>query len=455
MASSSVVREIDHIVRKAMADQAIPGLSLGVSKNGVSLVERGYGYRNVGDELLSTKHTTYRIASLTKQFTAAAIMRLHERGSLSLDDQVRSYFPWLPYAGISVRHLLAQTSGIPNFTALDDLDHLCLKDATPKEVVETVLQIPAAFAPGEDWQYSNTNYILLGMLIELISGASYEETLKKEFFEPLGMNSTGLDDPFAVRGNHAAGYSAFYLGKWEAVRWYPTWEFSTGGLCSTVGDLLKWNLALRRGRVLTADSWEQMARPSALKNGLKTNYGFGLQVLQLGDLREIRHTGGLAGLHTENTMYPEVDVDVVILCNIDMISNYFTIVRPVLELLAGVQRDVPTSTEYRTNRRALEPPESFRIIRGFLRNAFETFPLTERFRRFLTPKRRDALRGLVSLGVPRSIELVSSERWAQRLASFSYRLEFAQSCVRADLRVRDDGCVDHFNIFRWDGNPKS
>jgi len=451
-ADTPVVPDIEAIVHAAMERQHLPGLSLAVARNGEVLCARGFGRRNVGENLLAGPDTIYSIASISKQFTVAALLQLAERGRLRVDDRLRRYFPWFPYGDdIELRHLLTHTSGIPDYFPLDEIDHIGFAEASPRAIAEAVLERGPAFAPGSEYQYCNTGYVLLGAVLEMIAQQSYAQYLQMHVFEPLELTRTGVDDSPAIRSDVAVGCTSFVLGPWELARdYHPAWEFATGGLFSTVTDLLKWNAALRAGRVVSAASFAQMTAQARLSNGHAVNYGWGVGVSEVGGLREIRHTGGLPGIATDNATYPDAGIDIVVFVNHDNCSTYATITRPILALLC----DDPALRsarlpDFSASSGLTERPQAQDWIRAAAAGAVDGVPFSAKFQRFLTPERRARFAELRALGDIRAIALVDAGRRDPE-TSFSYRVDFEREPLLATIAIRDDGLVANLNFIRWD-----
>lgn len=451
-AGTTLANSIDAIVRRAIERQHLPGISIAVTCEGQTLFARGYGMRNIGEALPADADTIYSIASVSKQFAVAALMQLAERGRLRLDDKLSRYFSWHPYGEtVELRHLLNHTSGIPDYFPVENLDRIGFVDASPRDIAETVLNRPPAFEPGAEYQYSNTGYVLLGAVIEAVAEQSYAEYLETHFFKSLDMTRTAVDDAPVIRSNVAIGYTSFALGPLQIARdYHPSWEFATGGLSSTVNDLRKWNRALRRGNVVSTESYAQMTTASVLDNGHPVNYGFGLGVSDVNGIREIRHTGGLPGMSTDNTTYPDRDIDIIAFVNLDGCSMYATVVRPILALLlddpalGGTRRpDLAASSGLD------ERPAAKQWIRSAALGDIGALPFTAKFERFLKAHRPEPYAGLRDCGAVTSIALVDATRRDPE-TTFGYRVDFERGPLLASLTVRDDNRIAGLNFIRWD-----
>jgi D-alanyl-D-alanine carboxypeptidase len=318
-ASFSSTTAIDDYVQERMHKRHIPGVSIGIVQNGKVIQAKGFGVANVELSVPATENTVYQLASVTKTFTAAAIIMLVQEGKLGLDDKVTARLHDLPptWAGVTVRHLLNHTSGIKSYTSVRDFSKTMRKDYTQREIVNLVAKEPPEFAPGEKWSYNNTGYFLLGMLIEKITGKKYGEFLDERIFKPLSMTQSRVNDLHAVIPNRAQGYTwdGKELRNGEYVS--PTQPFSAGMLVSTVDDLLKWDAALLTESLLKKSTLEQMWTPTRLSKGGESDYGFGWSVGKENGHRIVGHGGGIPGFSTQLSRYVDDNLTVIVLTNSD------------------------------------------------------------------------------------------------------------------------------------------
>lgn len=309
--------EVDDYVRAEMEKQHIPGLSLAVVKNGTTEKVAGYGFANVEWNVPVQPNTVFQIQSVTKTFTASAIMLLVEEGKLSLDDNLTNYFSDLPegWGSISVRHLLSHTSGIKDFINEPTVD--MRKDIQPEDVIESLREKPLNFPPGEKYAYSNTGYHLLGMIIRKVTGKAWDEFVKERILEPLAMDDTRVISFSQIITNRAAGYvwedDRIQNGRFIA----PTiLGYAGGGFRSTVLDLAKWDAALYGERILKKSSLEQMWTTAELNNGSRSTYGFGWGLTRYQGHRLISHTGSHAtGFKSVLARFVDDKLTVIILTN--------------------------------------------------------------------------------------------------------------------------------------------
>jgi CubicO group peptidase (beta-lactamase class C family) len=310
---------VDALVEAERERHRIPGISLAVVREGQVVLAKGYGLANVEGSVPAEPDTVYAIYSVTKQFTAAAVMLLVEEGALSLDDPISRHLPDLPpaWGPATVRHLLNHTSGIKSYTSLPDFRQHIRRDMTAEEVLGWVREFPLEFAPGEKHLYNNTGYFLLGLLIEKASGKPYGEYLAERIFRPLGMSATQLDDLREIIPKRASGYSWESERRRNADRVSPTQPYSAGALVSTVEDLARWDAALYGDAILSRVIREQMWTPTRLDDGTTANYGFGFALGSYHGHRTVQHGGGAPGFLTAFHRFPEARLTVIVLTNLD------------------------------------------------------------------------------------------------------------------------------------------
>lgn len=309
---------IDGMFREIVQTNA-PGVAVLIALNGSIVFEKGYGLASIEDRLPVTPETKFRIGSMTKQFTAAAILKLHEEGKLNLDDKLSRFMPGYPRGDeVTIHHLLTHTSGIRDYTQKPDV----LKTATvfiePKDLIKTFENDRYDFDPGKKWSYNNSGYILLGYIIEKISGKPYGDFLHDNFFGPLGMTNTAFPTASDIIEHEAQGYS-HEDGQWKkALNWDMSRVYSAGGLYSTVGDLYRWNEALFNGRVLSEASLKAAFTPVHTADDntpMFEGYGYGWILQELRGVREISHGGKLHGFSSYLLRIQDEKLTVVVLEN--------------------------------------------------------------------------------------------------------------------------------------------
>jgi CubicO group peptidase (beta-lactamase class C family) len=303
---------LDQIAQSYATNNHFMGTVL-VAKADQVLLSKGYGSANLEWNIPNTPSTRFRLGSVTKQFTAASILLLEERGKLKVEDPVKKYMPDAPAAWdkITVFNVLTHTSGIPSFTGFPDYASLEPFPTTAEKLVARFRDKPLDFEPGEKWNYSNSGYVLLGYLIEKISGESYAKFVQENIFTPLGMKDSGYDSNSTVIAHRAAGYARGPDGTVTNAGYIDmTVPYGAGALYSTTEDLLRWEQGLFGGKLLSAASLQKMTTP------FKNNYAFGLGVHTENGHKLIDHNGGIEGFSTNLAYYPEDKITVVVLSNV-------------------------------------------------------------------------------------------------------------------------------------------
>lgn len=313
-----VVREMDELLSKAYPPDG-PGASVIVVKGGKTLLRKGYGMADVELGVKVEPDMVFRLGSITKQFTAVSILMLAEQGKLSLSDDMTKFFPDYPSKGrvVTIEHLLTHTSGIKSYTSIPAWRGMWRKDMTVAELIDLFKNEPPDFEPGTQWAYNNSGYILLGAIIEKLSGMSYEQFVQKNIFEPLGMKHTFYGSASRVIPRRVPGYSMTREGLRNAEYLSMTQPYAAGSLLSNVDDMALWDAALYTEKLFKQSSLQKAFTPYVLKDGTTTNYGFGWGRLEYEGRTVIEHGGGIHGFSTIGIRMPEDGIYVCILTNRD------------------------------------------------------------------------------------------------------------------------------------------
>lgn len=312
VAGQDKIPRMEQVIQSFVTAKQFMGAVL-VSKDGQTVLDKGYGYANLEWSIPNSPDAKFRLGSITKQFTAASILLLEERGKLSAGDPVKKYMPNAPAAWdkITIYNLLTHTSGIPNFTSFPEYHASEATSTTPEQLVARFRDKPLDFQPGEKWSYSNSGYVLLGYLLEKISGQSYKDFVQQNIFKPLGMSDSGYDSNAAIIPHRAYGYSPGPNGPQNTGYIDMTIPFSAGSLYSTTHDLLRWEEGLFGGKVLSAASLKKMTTP------FKENYACGLMVRTVKGHSVIEHGGGIEGFNTQLAYYPDEKLILIVLGNLN------------------------------------------------------------------------------------------------------------------------------------------
>ncbi|MBS1719578.1 MAG: beta-lactamase family protein [Armatimonadetes bacterium] len=307
--------KVDDLVLHEMKKSGVPGMSVAVIRNGKVIKLKGYGYANVEHQIKVTPSTVFEIGSVGKLFTASLVMKLVEAGKVKLDESIRTYLPEAPMAWdkVTVRHMLAHTSGIPrDFPNRIDRQ----TDITEAELIKTLRDIPLEFAPGEKWSYSNVGYVTLGYMCSKVSGKPRGELLSELLFKPAGMATARIISDSEIVKNRAAGYF-INDGKFLNQPWEPPTSRAAGssGVYVSLTDMVKWNAALDEDKVLSSHIKKQMWASGVLKDGSKTDYGFGWMVPVINGHTYMGHSGGMPGFAASYRRFPDDHLAVIVLAN--------------------------------------------------------------------------------------------------------------------------------------------
>ena len=433
---------VDDLVREQMRLRHVPGLALAVVRDGRVVKEQGYGLASVELNAPVTPATVFEIGSVSKQITAAAVMLLVEEGKVGLDDPVAKYLPEAPaeWGGVTVRHLLTHTSGLKNYTGLAgfELTERLKRD----EFVRRIAAHPLAFAPGEAHSYGNTNYNLLGFVVEAASGRPYWEFVQERIFRPLGMTSTADRDPRNVIPNRAAGY------EWEGGRlvgrdYDLTDVFSAGAIVSTVRDLVRWDAALESERLLKRSSLELVWSPVRLNGGKSYPYGFGWYIESLRGHRVVRHNGQTAGFAASIARYTDDRLTVIVLTNLGTIGlagrinqQVAKLYVPALSLRELGGRPDPDARLTARLRDALAG-----LLSG--RPSAEAFT-PERFKAVTSESAKGNWQTLASYGAPGALTFVEADASAPR--AFRYKAALGRHLLLLRFALTEDGKISELAV---------
>jgi D-alanyl-D-alanine carboxypeptidase len=373
------VDDLDSLIRAHVRQRNVVGLSVGVVQDGKVILARGYGVRSLESRDSVTPETMFAVGSVTKQFTCGALLLLAQEKKLSLDDRVAKYLPQLTRsADITLLDLGQHVSGYRDYYPLDFVDREMLEPQSADSIIAEYAKRPLDFEPGTRWSYSNTGFLILGQVVQKVSGQPLGEFLTQRFFTPLGMPNTRFDPP-SGGDRMAIGYTSFALS--PAIPATPEgagWAGAAGAIWSTPTDLLAWDLSLLDRKVLTEESYRTLTTPRRMADGRSSGYGCGEFVNERGDAVVIRHGGAVSGFLAQNTIIPATRSAVVLLTN----SDY----APLDELdTAIVRRLVP-----KVDVPEIHGPLALDAARAFLtalqQGQVDRSTLGEDFNAFLTPE---------------------------------------------------------------------
>jgi D-alanyl-D-alanine carboxypeptidase len=427
---------VDGIVAEWLASTGAPSVSIAIAQDGRLTYAQAYGDARLNPKVPSTAATRYAIDSVSKGFTATAVLLLAEQGKLSLDDPIAKWFPELrAAAAVTLRQLLTHTSGIRDYWPQDFLTPEMTRPTTPAAIIDEWVQRPLDFDPGTDWQYSNTGYVLAGAVVEKVSGEPLFKFLSRHVFAPLHMTQVTEYSAARVTAGDAAGYTRYGLGPVvPAPKEGSGWLFGAASLAMRPSDLARWDLSLIDRSLLKPESYKLEFEPVVLKSGRTHDYGLGLEVESIHGRLRIGHAGGGSGFLADNRVWPRERTAIVVLTNNDWVDPADLTDRIAFVVLA------PTPEEARV-RQLFQAFQSGRVDRGlfsFVGNFYLTATVLADLQSSLSP-----------LGPARLIEL---ERETQRggMTTRRWKILCRGARLEAIERSHPDGKIDEFMIARKD-----
>lgn len=310
------IKRIDADVTAILHRTQAPGAVVAIVWDDRVVFRKAYGFRESERKLAADVGTLYEIGSITKQFTAAAILQLRDGGKLALDDKLSKYLPDAPHADeVTLRQLLSHTSGLPEYLDGPDVEQEATRPATFAQLMTRVAGKPLVFAPGSRMAYNNTGYILLGRVIEVVSHQGYRDYIRTHLFDRAHMKRTFTVADESRLANMAVGYRVEQGAVQRAPTIHDSFGWSAGNLVSTVDDLAKWSSALAHGKIVSEKSYKEMTTPTPVSEGT-IDYGLGLFVDSVRDQPRIGHTGGSFGFTTANEFFPKQNVRIIAFTNL-------------------------------------------------------------------------------------------------------------------------------------------
>jgi len=408
--------ELEPLLEKARKDTGAPEVAVAVVR--------------AGQTQLAGPSTPFAIGSVSKQFTAAAVLHLVEEGRLRLDDRVAKWLPGLTRAqDVSLRQLLSMTAGYRDYWPQDYVMPMMLQPITPLALVERWAGYPLDFEPGTAWQYSNTNYVIAGVIVEKVSGKPLFENLREWVFKPLAMQSVREVDRVQL-----TGYRRFALGPPRpAPQTAPGWLFAAGGLAMTPADLARWNVSVMRQSLLKPSSYAELTRDTLLANGVGTGYGLGIEVANRQGRRLLTHGGEISGFTTTNHILPDDSVAVTVVANLDASDVTAQVANRVLELVfapaGGGEADVR------------------RLLGLLAEGEVDAALLTANCQAYFSPEARaDYAATLKPLGALKNVTLMRESKRGGMVYR-GYRVQYPDKTLRLSTYVTPDGKLEQFLLL--------
>jgi len=316
--AQNLEHNVDSLISTVFKDKNGPGAVFMVAKNGKAIYQKAFGKANLELEVDMRTNNVFQLGSMTKQFTAIAILMLAEQGKLEVTDPIAKYIPDYPAGDkITLHHLLTHTSGIKDFTKMKSIQEIAQKDLSPKELIAFFKDEPVDFAPGEKFDYNNSGYVILGHVIELIAGETYENYIRKHIFNAIGMDNSRYASDLAVIKNRAYGYQKKEVGYVNKGKISFTIPYASGSLMSTLSDMLKWQTALNRNLLLKQETLKKAFTKYQLNNGETFTYGYGWHLKEINGIATREHGGSIFGFKTMAIYIPATDIYVVGFSNCD------------------------------------------------------------------------------------------------------------------------------------------
>jgi CubicO group peptidase (beta-lactamase class C family) len=440
--SSDVREKIDKLAQEALAKTGVPSASVAVVKNSQIVYLKAYGDARLEPRSTATPEMRYSIGSISKQFTAAAVLLLQEQGKLSLDDKVARFIPDLTRANeVTIRQLLSHTSGYQDYWPQDYVFPMMLQPVTAQKILDLWARKPLDFDPGTKWQYSNTNYVIAGVIVEKASGMPLLQFLREKIFTPLEMKSVTNIDQEKLGETDPTGYMRYALGPLRpAPKEGKGWLFAAGELAMPAQDLARWDISIIERKLLKPSSYQEFETETILKNGVGAHYGLGVDVGTEAGHRYLSHSGEVSGFTAENIIFPEERVAVAVLTNQDAAGAAGRIARGIAPLLMATE-DPATTQKLEQARKIFDGLQHGMIERGLFTDNANSY--------FSEQALKDFASGLASLGTPLEFNQVfQGLRGGMTLRV--YRVRFAQKTLRAWTYEMPDGKLEQYQIAEQD-----
>jgi D-alanyl-D-alanine carboxypeptidase len=424
---------LDKRIAATLAESGAPSVSVAVVENGEIAYAKAIGKANMAENRPADTSTRYAIGSVSKQFTAAALLLLEEQGKISIDDKVSKYFPDLTRAEeVTIRELLSHTSGYEDYAPQDYLIPAWTHPIAPREILDQWAKKPLNFDPGARWQYSNTNYVIAGQIFEKVSGQPLLAFLRERIFEPLGMMSPG--DISEHRPTDASAYTRYALGPPRPVaREGEGWYFAAGELAMTPSDLARWDLAFLENKILSARSYEEFTTEVKLKDGKSTHYALGLDLGDWNGTPMISHTGEVSGFLTLNAVFPAKGVAVAVCSNEDGINLIGPLARQIEDIVMGAAQE----KELAQVRGILEGLRQGRVDRALFTDNANSF--------FNDVVLKDYAKSLDRVG--KLVDLTkTNEQQRGGMTHRTYRAQYEKKTLTLNIYVMPDGKYEQFLV---------
>ena len=430
---------IDQAATEALAETGTPSASIAVVKDGKIVYTHAYGEAKLEGQVLAKPEMRYSIGSNSKQFTATAILMLAEQHKLSIDDKLAKFFPDLTRAkDITLRELLTMTAGYQDYWPQDYVMPGMLKPAGPREILDGWARKPLDYEPGTKWQYSNTNYVILGEIVKKVSGKDVFDFLREHVFTPLAMSSVADVDKAALPASDPTGYYRFALGPLHpAPKEGPGWLAAAGELAMTASDLAKWDIAMIDQKLLTPVSYKEQQTATLLKNGVAVSYGFGLSISAPGGRRQLTHGGEVSGFTSTNNIYPDDHAAIVVLTNQDAVGTPDMIADGISKVLFAV---TDATAQAATDR-------AKQIFLGLQQGKIDRAQFTDNANYYFSETAlKDFQSSLGPLGAPKVFQALGPKRERGGMTTRAWMVEAGDKHLRVWTYELPDGKLEQYQI---------
>jgi CubicO group peptidase (beta-lactamase class C family) len=431
-------QKIDKLASDVLSKTGVPSASLALVKDGQIAYLQAYGEARLEPRTAAKPEMRYSIGSISKQFTATAILLLQEQGKLSLDDKVGKFVPELTRANeITIRELLSHTSGYQDYWPQDYVMPMMLQPVTAQKILDIWARKPLDFDTGTKWQYSNTNFVIAGLIVEKASGMPLLQFLQEKVFTPLGMQSVANIDQEKLGATDPTGYMRYALGPLRpAPKEGKGWLFAAGELAMPAEDLAKWDISIIDQKLMKPASYREFETEVLLKNGLGTRYGLGVDVSSEFGHRALSHGGEVSGFTAENMVFPDERVAVAVLTNQDAAGAAGDIARGIAPLLLASD-DPQTPAKLERARTIFEGLQHGTIDRSLFTDNANFY--------FSEQALKDFASGLGPLGTPQEF---TQTRQALRggMTLRVYQIKFPNKLLRAWTYEMPDGKLEQYQV---------
>ncbi|HEV2114878.1 MAG TPA: serine hydrolase domain-containing protein [Terriglobales bacterium] len=436
----SLNASVDRIAQQVLSSTGVPSASVAIVRDDQITYTRAYGDASLAPRVPARPEMRYSIGSISKQFTATAILMLADQGKLSLDDPVSRFLPELTQASeVTIRQLLSHTSGYQDYWPQDYVMPMMLQPVTAQKILDLWARKPLDFEPGTKWQYSNTNYVIAGLIVEKASGMPLLKFLADEVFKPLGMQDVVNIDQERMAATDPTGYMRYALGPLHpAPKEGRGWLFAAGELAMSAPDLARWDIGMLQQRLLRPASYKEMQTEVLLKNGLGTRYGLGVVVTSEADHRAIEHGGEVSGFTSQNIVFPDDRAAIVVFTNQDAALAAGQIARRIAPLL------------FQDAHVAEKEQQARSIFAGLQHGQIDRSLFTANANSYFTPQAlADFAASLGPLGAPQSFTQ-ASQGLRGGMSNRRYTVTFPKKTLSVWVYEMPDGKIEEYQVMASD-----